>query len=70
MRVKEEREKGGLKLSIQNTQDQTPGPISSWQIEGKKVAAVTYFISGAPKSLWMVTIDVKVKDICFLEGTQ
>ena len=46
MRVKEEREKGGLKLSIQNTQDQTPGPISSWQIEGKKVAAVTYFISG------------------------
>ena len=36
MRVKEESEKAGLKLSIQNTKIMASGPITSWQIEGKK----------------------------------
>ena len=39
MRVKEEREKAGLKLSIQKTEIVASSPITSWQIEGKKVEA-------------------------------
>ena len=34
MKVKEKREKAGLKLNIQKTKIMTSGPISSWQIEG------------------------------------
>ena len=44
MKVKEEREKVGLKLNIQKTKIMTFGPITSWQIEGEKVEAVTDFI--------------------------
>ena len=44
MRVKEESEKVGLKLSIQNTKIMASGPITSWKIEGEKVEAVTDFI--------------------------
>ena len=45
-------------------------PITSWQIEGEKVEAITDFLlgGGAPKSLWMVTAAMKLKDACFLEG--
>ena len=42
-------------------------PITSWQIDWKKMKTVTDFIFGAPKSLWMVTEAVKLKDPCFLE---
>ena len=41
MKVKEESEKAGLKLSIQETKIMASGPITSWQIDGEKV---TYFI--------------------------
>ena len=44
MRVKEESEKAGLKLNIQKTKIMVSGPITSWQIEGAKVEAVTDFI--------------------------
>ena len=44
MRVKEESEKVGLKLNIQKTKITASGPITSWQIEGEKVEAVTDFI--------------------------
>ena len=44
MRVKEESEKAGLKLNIQRTKIMASGPITSWQIEGEKVEAVTDFI--------------------------
>ena len=44
------------------------GPITSWQIEGEKVEAVTDFIFWAPKSLWMVTAAMKLKGCCSLEG--
>ena len=44
MRVKEESEKAGLKLSIQKTKIIKSGPINSWQIEGEKVEAVADFI--------------------------
>ena len=44
MRVIEENEKAGLKLNIQKTKIMTYGSITSWQIEGDKVEAVTNFI--------------------------
>ena len=44
MSVKEESEKAGLKLNIQKTKIMTSGPVTSWQIEGEKVEAVTDFI--------------------------
>ena len=44
IKVKEESEKVGLKLNIQKTKIMASGPITSWQIEGGKVAAVAYFI--------------------------
>ena len=44
MRVKEESEKAGLKLNVQNTKIMASGPIISWQIEGEKLEAVTGFI--------------------------
>ena len=51
MKVKEESEKVGLKLSSQKTKIMASGPITSWQIEGEKVEAVTILFSWAPKSL-------------------
>ena len=42
-RVKEEGEKTGLKLNIQKTKIMASGPITSWQVEGEKVEAVTDF---------------------------
>ena len=44
MKVKEVSEKAGLKLSIQKTKIIASGSITSWQIEGKKVEVLTYFI--------------------------
>ena len=44
MRVKEESEKGGLKFNIQKTKIMASGAITSWQIEGEKLEAVTEFI--------------------------
>ena len=44
MKVKEESEKVGLKLNIQNTKIMASGPITLWQIEGEKVEAVTDFL--------------------------
>ena len=43
MRAKEKREKDGLKLNIQKTKIMASGPITSWQIEGETVKAVTDF---------------------------
>ena len=44
MKVKEESEKVGLKLTIQKTKIMASGPISSWQIDGETVQTVTDFI--------------------------
>ena len=59
MKVKEESEKVGLKLSIQKTKIMASGPITSWQIDGKTMETVTDLILGAPKSLQMVTAAMK-----------
>ena len=53
MKVKEENEKAGLKLSIQKTKIMASGLINSWQIDGETMETVTDFISWAPKSLHM-----------------
>ena len=42
--VKEESEKVGLKLSIQETKIMASGPITSWEIDGETVETVSYFI--------------------------
>ena len=67
MKVKQEGEKIGLKLSIQKTKIMVFSPITSWQIDGETMEAVTDFILGAPKSLQMVTAAMKLKDTCSLE---
>ena len=67
MKVKEESEKVGLKLNIQKTKVMASGPITSWQIDGETVEAVTDFIFWAPKSLQMVTAAMKLKDTYSLE---
>ena len=41
IRVKEESEKAGSKINIKKTKIMASGPITSWQIEGEKVEAVT-----------------------------
>ena len=68
MKMKEESEKVGLKLSIQKTKIMTSGPITSWEIDGETVETVSDFIFWAPKSLQMVTSAMKLKDTYSLKG--
>ena len=49
IKVKEESEKVGLKLNIQKTKIMASGPIISWEIYGKTVETVTYFILGGSR---------------------
>ena len=53
MKVKEESEKVGLKFNIQKTKIMASGPITSWQIDGKKMETVRDFIHGGFK----ITVD-------------
>ena len=55
MKVKEESEKVGLKLSIQETKIMASGPITTWQIDTEKWKQRETLFSWAPKSLQMVT---------------
>ena len=69
MKVKEESEKAGLKLNIQETKIMASGPITSWEIDGETVVTVSDFIlGGRQKSLQMVTAAMKLKDAYSLEG--
>ena len=67
MKVKEESEKVGLKLSILKTEIMASSPITSWQIDGETMETVQTLFSWAPKSLHMVTTAMKLKDTCSLE---
>ena len=71
MKVKEESEKAGLKLSIQKTKIMAYGPITSWQIDGETMETQweTLF-SWAPKSVHIVTAAIKLKDACSLGENQ
>ena len=67
MKVKEESEKVGLKLNIQKMKIIASGSITSRQIDEETMETVTDFVLGAPKSLQMVTIAMKLEDACSLE---
>ena len=68
MKVKEESEKVGLNFNIQKMKLMASGPITSWQIDGETVEAVSDFVFlGAPKSLQMVIAAMKLKDTYSLE---
>ena len=62
MKVKEESEKVGLKLSIRKTKILASGPIASWQIDGETMERVREFFGGSK-----ITAAMKVKDACSLE---
>ena len=62
MKVKESEEVG-LRLNIQKTKIIASVSIISWQIHGETVETVTLFW-GAPKSLQVVTVAMKLKDAC------
>ena len=63
MKVKEESEKAGLKLSIQKTEIKASSPITSWQIEGETMETVTDFIFLGSK----IIAAMKLKDAYSLE---
>ena len=64
MKVKEESEKVGLKLNIQKTKIISSGPITSCEIDGETVEAVSDFILGSSK----ITAAMKLKDVYSSEG--
>ena len=67
MKVKEDSEKADLKLYVQITKIMASIPITLWQIDGETMEAVTDYFSWAPKSLWVETTVMKLKDACSLE---
>ena len=68
MKVKEESEKGGLKLTIQKTKIMASGPITSWEIDREQWKQWLALFFWAPKSLQMVIVAMKLKDAYSLEG--
>ena len=68
MKVKEESEKVGLKLNIQKTKLMASGPVTSWEIDGETVEAVSDFVFLGSKSLQMVIAAMKLKDTYCLKG--
>ena len=68
VKVKEESEKAGLKLNIQNTKIMASGPITSWQIDGETMETVTDFIFWGPKITADGDCSHENKDACSLEG--
>ena len=68
MKVKEEREKVGLKLIIQKTKIIASSPVISWQIDGETMETHDrHYLGGAPKSLQMKASAMKLKDAYSLE---
>ena len=66
MKVKVEREKAGLKLSIQKSKIMASGPVTSWQIDVETMKTVTHYFPGL-HNLQMVTAIMKLKEACSLE---
>ena len=67
MKVKEESEKAGLKLSIQKMKIMASGPVASWQIDGETMETVTDFIFLGSKITEGGDCNQKLKDVCSLE---
>ena len=68
MKVKEESEKVGLKLSIQKTKIMASSPITSWEIDGETVETVADFILGGSEITADGDCSMKLKDTHSLEG--
>ena len=70
MKMKEESEKVGLKLSIQKTKIMASGPITSWEIDGETVETVAdfFFWWGCSKIAADDDCSMKLKDAYCLEG--
>ena len=68
MNVKEESDKVGLKLNIQKTKIMDLVPSLHAKQMGKQWKQCQTLFFGAPKSLWMVTAAMKLKDAYSLEG--
>ena len=68
MKMKEESEKVGLKLNIQETNIMASSPITSWQIDGETVETVADFILGGSKITADGYCSMKLKDAYSLEG--
>ena len=67
MKVKEESERAGLKLSTQKTKIMASGPITSWQIDGEKVETVVDFIFLGSQITADCDCSHELKDTCSLE---
>ena len=67
MKVKEENEKSGLKLSIQKTRVMASGPIPSYQIDREKMETVRGFILGGSKITANGDCSHEIKGTCSLE---
>ena len=61
MNVKKKSEQAGLKLNIQKTKIMASGPITSWPVDGETVETVRDLMFWAPKSLQILTADVKLR---------
>ena len=70
MKVKEESDKSGLKLSVQNTKIMTYSPITSEHTDGETTERVTNFIFLGSKSMYMVIEPMKLREACPLEEKQ
>ena len=70
VKVNQESERAGLKLNFQKAKIMASGPISSWQIEGRKWKEWQVLFSWTSVSLQMVTAAMKLKDACSLEEMQ
>ena len=68
LKVKEESEKVGLKLSIQKTKIMASGPITSWEIDGETMETVTDFVFGGSKIMADGDCSHEIKDAYSLEG--
>ena len=68
MKVKEESEKVGIKLNIQKTKIISSGPITSWEVDGETVEAVSDFIFGGFKITADCDCSHETKDAFSLEG--
>ena len=63
IKVKEDSEKGGLKFNIQKTKIMASGPVTSRQIDGKTVEIGQTLFWGAPKSLQIMTVAMKLRQL-------
>ena len=67
MKVKEESEKAGLTLNIQETKIMASSPITSWQIDGETMETVTDLILGGPKITADSDSSHEIRDACSFE---